>query len=92
MRSLKEARQFEHWAYGGMVLQGSEMPGGMQECPDLYSLGGRDILTLNAMNQNEPAESCNIHGHETYALIGSYDPEGKKFLPSYRQILERRLP
>lgn len=83
-----DSNDLEHWNYGGMVLEGSEVYGGMQECPDLFRLGDKNILILNAMNQAEPAEDCNIHGHETYALIGSYDSKNKSFNPLSRQILD----
>ncbi|MGN0709935.1 MAG: glycoside hydrolase family 32 protein [Anaerovoracaceae bacterium] len=83
-----DSRDMENWSYAGVLMESSAEKGGMWECPDIFSMGKNDVLTVSAMEMHEPPEITNISGHETFAWIGKYDAAQNVFRENKRQILD----
>lgn len=59
-----------HWEYETMLDRSKNALGRMWECPDLFSLDGRDVILLSP--QDMQAEGLKFHsGNVTAALIGT---------------------
>ena len=59
-----------------ILIENTEQPGNMWECPDLFRLDGWDVLLVSPMD------------HMPEALIGRFDPIEKKFHPEWTQRLD----
>ena len=61
-----------HWTFDGTILKNDGRIGQMWECPDLFSLDGRDVLLLSAQDML-PEEFEYHNGNGTVCFIGTYD-------------------
>lgn len=59
-----------HWDYKGIFFQSKKWMGNMYECPDFFSLEGKDFLVLSPMNWT---------GHKNILLCGKADFELFRF-------------
>ncbi len=60
-----------HWDYRGIFFQSKKWMGSMYECPDFFSLDGKDFLILSPMNWV---------GHKNILLCGKADFESFRFV------------
>ena len=79
---LYQSRDLRNWEYVGPLCAGrKEETGGMWECPSLFSLGHKHVLTCNALPiPLEPARMKTIY------FVGTY--RDKKLQPEYRDDLD----
>ena len=61
------------WEYRGKVVESGGRLGTMMECPDLFPLGGRWVVTFSAMYHPEGIVNC--------YLVGDMDFEACRFTP-----------
>lgn len=67
-----------HWDFVSVLISNDGTYGRMWECPDLFTLDGRDVMLVSPMEMKE--QGLEYHnGHITMALIGQYDREDHKF-------------
>ncbi len=75
------------WGYQGVLLEGTPDTGTMWECPDLFSLGGMDVLLVSPQFLKPQGEAYrNLHG--VMAFIGRMDWEACRFQPVSSQPLD----
>jgi len=87
---LYKSKDALQWNYVGKVAENHNRLGLMWECPDLFSLGDKDILVLSA--QEMLPEGLEFHnGFGTFALIGSFDEKTGKFTEESFQSLDYGL-
>ncbi|OMF35870.1 sucrose-6-phosphate hydrolase [Paenibacillus sp. FSL H8-0548] len=66
------------WTIVGEIARGDEELGDNWECPDLFELGGQDVLVMSP--QRMPAQGDNYHNlHSTTYMIGRLDIEQSSF-------------
>ncbi|MCI8371197.1 MAG: glycoside hydrolase family 32 protein [Lachnospiraceae bacterium] len=69
---LFESKDLRTWNYLSVLADNGGIYGNMWECPDFFSLGGKDILLVSP--QDMRADGVEFHnGNQTAALIGTYD-------------------
>jgi beta-fructofuranosidase len=73
---LYRSPDLEHWEYVGPLLLGEGRESGrMWECPNLFPLGGRHVLTVSS-----------LPGRRALYFAGTYD--GRHFLPEAKGTLD----
>ena len=66
------------WSFVGVVAENKGRIGDMWECPDLFSLDGKDVLLASA--QDMLPKGFEYHnGNGTFYLLGKFDPETGRF-------------
>lgn len=73
---LYESRDAFHWEFASVLIKNDRSPGVMWECPDLFSIGEKDVLLVSPMDGMPEA------------LIGRFDRERKVFYPESVQTLD----
>ncbi|RAI91770.1 beta-fructofuranosidase [Paenibacillus pabuli] len=69
---LYRSTNLQQWSYVNILAQSDGTLGDNWECPDLFSLGGRDILIMSP--QRMPAQMDNYRNlHSTVYMIGTLD-------------------
>lgn len=76
---LYSSHDLKKWNYLGVACEGSEDMGNNWECPNLFSLGDKDILMISPMNMKN---SKNIF------LIGNMDYKTNKFTNYHYQEVD----
>ena len=71
----------ESWSSGKVFLKNEDRLGWMWECPDLFSLDGKQVLLLSAMDE--------APNKRVYALLGEVDREKEAFLKESARILDQ---
>lgn len=75
---LFESEDAINWEYITTVDSCNRQYGEMWECPDLFSLDGKDVLLISTMEM--PAIGLEFHpGNANMCLIGHYDQYAKRF-------------
>lgn len=76
---LYTSKDLHRWELAGSVDSCRNEYGAIWECPDLFSLGGRDIILVSP--QEMPDKGLDFHeGFVCILLLGKYDKENRKFL------------
>lgn len=75
---LYSSEDTHHWKYEGILDTSRNQYGQMWECPDFFRMDDKDVVVFS------PCEMTSIGlefhpGHNTAALIGTFDPETAKF-------------
>ncbi|MEN1989366.1 glycoside hydrolase family 32 protein [Paenibacillus hubeiensis] len=71
---LYRSDDLETWSYVNVLAQSDGTLGDNWECPDLFSLGGKDVLIMSP--QRMPAQMDNYRNlHSTVYMVGSLDVE-----------------
>jgi beta-fructofuranosidase len=71
---LYKSRDLRSWSYVGVMAQSDGTLGYMWECPDLFSLGGKDILVFSPQGI-EPQGDKYQNLYQTGYLVGKLDYE-----------------
>ena len=67
-----------HWTFESVLAENDGSLGLMWECPDYFTLDGKSVILISP--QDMLPEGFEYHnGNGTVALIGTYDPETKRF-------------
>ena len=74
---LFESSDALSWTYRGMPFHNDGSLGSMLECPDLFSLDGKDVLILSV--QELPARDVLQEGYVTLFAEGRFLPEEARF-------------
>lgn len=75
------------WHYESTLIENDGHHGMMWECPDFFPLDGKHVLLCSP--QDMLPEGFEYHnGNGTLCLIGTYDEEGKKFVPERNQSID----
>lgn len=75
------------WEFVSVLTSNDGNYGKMWECPDLFTLDGKDVILVSPMEMKE--QGLEYHnGHITMALIGKYDRENHVFIDEYRQAID----
>ena len=75
---MYESEDGFHWKYRAVVDQCKNEYGKMWECPDFFSLDGKQILFVSPMDMHP--QGLEFHaGHGTVCILGSYDKQEAKF-------------
>ncbi len=76
-----------HWTFESELIENDGRLGLMWECPDFFELDGKQVLLVSP--QDMLPEGFEYHnGNGTVCMIGSYDPEKKKFVPEHDQAVD----
>lgn len=75
---LYHSEDLETWEYSGILDRSNHELGRMWECPDLYMLDDKWILTLSPQDIRQKGDEFH-GGNVTAHLIGRFDPEGRSF-------------
>lgn len=76
-----------HWEYVSIITTNDGNYGRMWECPDLFTIDGKDVMLVSPMEMKE--QGLEYHnGHITMALIGTYDREHHVFKDEARQAID----
>lgn len=71
---LYQSRDLTHWEYCGILARSEGQFGSMWECPDLFPLGGKWVLTFSPM----------FHGrHRSMYFVGEMDFAQARFFPQH---------
>ena len=68
-----------HWTFSSVLAKNDERIGLMWECPDFFSLDGKQVLLLSAQDML-PKDFEYHNGNGSFYLLGSFDPESGRFL------------
>ena len=71
---LFESQDAIHWTRKCTLAESSYALGSMWECPDFFSLDGKDVLCVSPMAMMPDGKDFHV-GHNTLAIIGSFDWE-----------------
>ncbi|AJY77808.1 sucrose-6-phosphate hydrolase [Paenibacillus beijingensis] len=75
---LYKSADMMNWTYLGVAAGSEENGGYMWECPDLFEMGGRDVLVLSP--QGVKPEGDKYHNlHQAGYMMGKLDYESGKF-------------
>lgn len=87
---LYESSDGTHWKLNGNICQCNNRYGRMWECPDIFSLDGKDVLIHSA--QDMRAEGLEYHaGNGKVYHIGKLDRENLKFRDEVIRAMEYGL-
>lgn len=76
---LFESGDLKTWTYLSVLADNQGKYGRMWECPDFFTLGGKDILVVSP--QDMRADGKEFHnGNQAVALIGAYDRQNCRLL------------
>lgn len=77
----------EHWRFGGTLARCRNRYGLMWECPDLFSLDGKQVLIVNP--QSMQAKGLEFHpGNANVCFIGRLDREKPEFIEESAQAVD----
>ena len=76
---LFDSDDLEHWTLAGTAAENRGRLGLMWECPDMFSLDGRDVLLASAQDML-PAGFEYHNGNGTFCLLGRFDPDSGRFV------------
>ncbi|MDO5703100.1 MAG: GH32 C-terminal domain-containing protein [Lachnospiraceae bacterium] len=75
-----------HWEFCASLIESTKALGGMWECPDFFMLDGKQVMLVSPMAMQPDDDEFHV-GHNTMALIGSYNPDTYEFDPEeMRQV------
>ena len=75
------------WEFCSTLFSNNGNFGKMWECPDLFSLDGRDVLLVSPMEMKK--QGLEYHdGHVAVAFIGKYERENHIFLDEKNQAID----
>lgn len=75
---LFSSADLKQWSYLGVLAGGDQTFYGTWECPDFFTLNGRDVLICSP--QNLKAQKYEFHnGHNNVYFLGTYDREQHRF-------------
>lgn len=80
---LYRSDDLTHWTYRGVFLEGI---GQMPECPDLFTLGGRDVMITSVMGLPKDGLRFQSHVSDVVYLIGRI--EGERFVPACMEAVD----
>ena len=86
---LFESNDGLSWRYRAALDSSGGIYGQMWECPDFFSLGGKQALLVSA--QNMRAKEGFHPGHGSMAILGSYDEKQCRFVRETVQPLDEGL-
>ncbi|MBP3914247.1 MAG: glycoside hydrolase family 32 protein [Lachnospiraceae bacterium] len=76
-----------HWSYDRKLAVNDYRLGRMWECPDFFTLDGKEVILASAMDMLP--EGFEYHnGNGTFCLIGETDPETGEFVPEHNQAVD----
>ena len=78
------------WKYEKILMKNSGRLGRMWECPDFFSLDGKQILLVSPQDML-PKELEYPNGNGTVCLIGDYDEETDSFAPERDQAIDHGI-
>ena len=76
-----------HWNYEKMIDQCKNRYGKMWECPDFFTLDGKDVVLVSPQDML-PKDFEYHNGDGTLCLIGKFDEETKTFIPEKDQAVD----
>lgn len=76
-----------HWSFFSILDQNSNRFGKMWECPDLFSLDGKDVILTSPQDMLADGREY-FNGNGTLCLIGKYDPETGHFTEENNQTID----
>ena len=75
------------WEFCSILFSNDGSFGKMWECPDLFSLNGKDVLLVSPMEMKK--QGLEYHdGHVAVAVPGKYDRENHVFLDEQNQAID----
>ncbi len=76
-----------HWRFDRKIAVNGYRIGRMWECPDLFSLDGKDVILASAMDMLP--QGLEYHnGNGAFCLIGHKDPATGDFIPEHDQAVD----
>ena len=78
------------WKRESTLAESTAALGGMWECPDFFFLDGKAVLLVSPMAMMPDGKDFHV-GHNTMAIIGSFDPETKQFTQETYQPIDRGI-
>lgn len=76
--ALYKSADAVHWEFCSILDRSSKKLGGMWECPDFFELDGKHVMIVSPMAMMPDGKEFHV-GHNTLALIGSYDKKDYRF-------------
>lgn len=87
---LFESRDLENWAFKSVFLSAEKNQGKIWECPDLFALGGKDVLIVSPIAyQQDEFRFTNVNSSVWF--IGEVDWENGKFIPETVEEIDSGL-
>jgi len=75
---MYSSKNLREWIFSGVLEKCEKRYGLMWECPDFFSLDGKQVLVMSP--QNMLAEGLEFHsGHGTLYMLGKFDKEQCRF-------------
>lgn len=87
---LLKSRDAVQWNYCATLIESTHALGGMWECPDFFLLDGKQVLLVSPIAM-EPEDHEFHAGHNTMALIGSYNPDTYEYIPSEKRQIDNGI-
>ncbi|MBQ7755635.1 MAG: glycoside hydrolase family 32 protein [Clostridia bacterium] len=84
---LYESEDCFSWTYLGMLMENDGSLGRMWECPDFFTLEGKQVVLISP--QDMLPEGLEYHnGNGTVAFLGHFDESTHRFLPQSNQAVD----
>lgn len=87
---LFQSKDKTNWQYKSIMFSGTIEFGEMWECPDLFSLNGRDVLIISAINMKSQGEKYKNLSSCLY-FVGSMDWDLGKYTYDYYDEIDSGL-